>query len=75
MEDKVNLRCRQADLAMVEEALPQAVQEYQTMAKKDVVVTIDTANWLPAEMYVIYMSIFIISQKSKVHKVKSKTSR
>lgn len=50
MEKKVNLRVRQADHALVESCLPDAVKEYQALSKKDVTVIIDTENWLPAEM-------------------------
>ena len=50
MEPKVTVRCRQVDHQLVEQILPAAVQEYQSRAKKDVTVLIDTENWLPAEM-------------------------
>lgn len=47
MEPAVTLKCRQADLALIEGAVPRSVESYTSMSKLPCNVTIDTANWLP----------------------------
>ncbi len=44
------IRCRQADLALVEEVLPAAVQQYKDSTGKDVNLKIDQESFLPASM-------------------------
>ncbi|KAL7640925.1 UNVERIFIED_CONTAM: hypothetical protein RMT77_008062 [Armadillidium vulgare] len=63
MERKVILRCREADYKLIEDALPSAVHQYQSLAKKDVTVIVDTENWLPAE---ICGGIELTAQNSRI---------
>lgn len=48
MEPVVTVRCRQADLSLVQAAVPQAVAEYQAMSKLPCTVKVDTTSFLPA---------------------------
>ncbi|KAA0183887.1 Atp6v1e [Hyalella azteca] len=50
MEPNVTVKCRQADYSLVEEAVPQSVEDYTAMSKLPCNVTIDTTNWLPAHI-------------------------
>lgn len=49
MEKTVILRCRQVDVGLVNEVLPAAIDEYKQQLNEDVVVTVDTDNYLPAD--------------------------
>jgi len=48
MEPAVTVRCRQADLSLVQAAAPKAVAEYTAMSGLPCAVQVDTANFLPA---------------------------
>ena len=50
MEPAVTVRCRQADLSLVQAAAPKAVAEYTAMSGLPCAVQVDTANFLPATM-------------------------
>lgn len=50
MEPAVTVRCRQQDLSLVEQAVPQAVGQYQGMSGLSCNVTVDTINHLPASI-------------------------
>jgi len=50
MEKNVEIQCRQADLALVNEVLSAAVGDYKRLANKEVTVTVDTKQFLPAEL-------------------------
>lgn len=49
MEANVVVRGRQADAQLIQNILPTAVEAYKNTSGKDVVVTLDTDNYLPAE--------------------------
>ncbi|XP_055902263.1 V-type proton ATPase subunit E [Eupeodes corollae] len=49
MEAKVILRCRQVDQALVNEVLPASVEQYKSNIGKDVVISVDTENFLPPD--------------------------
>ncbi|GAB0088111.1 V-type proton ATPase subunit E [Sergentomyia squamirostris] len=49
MEPKVILKTRQADQNIVQSVLPRAVEEYKDQIGKDVVITLDTESFLPAD--------------------------
>lgn len=49
MESTVSLRCRQADVELVQEVLPIAIDEYKEKMGQDVRITIDTDNYLSAD--------------------------
>lgn len=49
MEPKATIRVRQADVGLLEEILPKALQEYKDKTKKEVAVTLDKENFLPAD--------------------------
>lgn len=49
MEPSVTLRCRQADIGLINEVLPATVAEYKQQIGKDVNVHIDTDNHLSAD--------------------------
>jgi len=46
MEAQVTLRCRKADTALVQQVLPTAYEQYRSLIGKDVLVTVDTENYL-----------------------------
>lgn len=46
MESSVILRCRQADVGLVNEVLPEAVEQYKSNIGQNVVVSVDTGNFL-----------------------------
>jgi len=48
MEPAVTIRCRQADLSLVEAAVPLSVAEYKTLSGLSCSVTIDTTTFLPS---------------------------
>ena len=45
-EEKVTLRCREADQALVNAAIPDAINQYRAKTGNSANVTIDTNNWL-----------------------------
>ena len=49
MEPVVMLRCRQADVGLVNEVLPQAVAQYKETIKQELTVNVDTDNHLSAD--------------------------
>ncbi|EAA08088.2 V-type proton ATPase subunit E [Anopheles arabiensis] len=49
MEAKVLIRGRQADAQVIQNVLPAAVELYKSKCGRDVVVTLDTENFLPAD--------------------------
>ncbi|XP_022223099.1 V-type proton ATPase subunit E [Drosophila obscura] len=49
MEPKVTLRCRQVDVSLVRDILPQAVEQYKAQMKQSVDITIDEINFLAAD--------------------------
>lgn len=49
MEANVLVRGRQSDAQHIQNALPAAVEQYKRETGKDVVITLDTDNYLPAE--------------------------
>jgi len=50
MEPAVTVRCRQADLALVEAAAPVAARRYEEKASRACAVTVDSTNFLPANV-------------------------
>ena len=50
MEKSVTIRCRQADVALVQECVPLATKQYQQVSSKDVSVAVDTTNFLPPHL-------------------------
>lgn len=52
LESEVTLKCRQQDIDLVRDAWPAAVEMYRnaTKGKKDVKITVDTDNFLPADV-------------------------
>jgi len=50
MEPAVTVRCREADLGLVQSAVPVAVDQYKAMSKLACEVTIDQTNFLPASI-------------------------
>lgn len=49
MEPQVTIRCREADLALVESILPEAINNYSQVIKKPCNITIAKDNFLPAD--------------------------
>lgn len=49
MEANVVVRGRQADAQLIQNILPSAVEAYKSTSGKDVVVTLDTDFYLPAD--------------------------
>ncbi|XP_067635717.1 V-type proton ATPase subunit E [Eurosta solidaginis] len=49
MEPNVTLRCRQADIGLINEILPATLEEYKSKIGKDVNVRVDTENHLSAD--------------------------
>ncbi|BFF89826.1 V-type proton ATPase subunit E [Drosophila madeirensis] len=49
MEPKVTLRCRQVDVSLVRDILPQAVEQYKVQMKQNVDLIIDETNFLSAD--------------------------
>lgn len=52
MEPQVTIRCREADLALVESILPEAINNYSQVIKKPCNITIAKDNFLPADTWV-----------------------
>jgi V-type H+-transporting ATPase subunit E len=50
IEDVVIIRCRQKDVKLVEEVLAKAISNFQTASKRTIKVTIDTTNYLSADI-------------------------
>jgi len=50
LEPAVIIRCRQADLPLVEQVLDQSIEQYKAISKKEATVTIDKQSFLPAEI-------------------------
>ena len=50
MEPSVTVRCRQADQALVQAAIPRSVEAYKSMSKLNCQVTLDTSAWLAPTM-------------------------
>ena len=48
MEPQVLVRCREADLALVEHVLPEAIAEYTKALNKPCAITVAKDNFLPA---------------------------
>lgn len=49
MEANVTVRGRQVDSQLIQNILPSAVEAYKSTSGKDVVVTLDTEHYLPAD--------------------------
>lgn len=49
MEANVAVRARQGDAQLVQNVLPASVEQYKRETGKDVVITLDTDNFLPAD--------------------------
>lgn len=49
MEPKTTIRSRQADQGLIQALLPKAIEEYKSKTGKDVVVTVDSESFLPAD--------------------------
>lgn len=49
MEPKVSIRCRQVDQSLVQSLLPKASQQYKEQTGKEVVLSIDSENFLSAD--------------------------
>lgn len=49
MEANVSVRGRQVDAQIIQNSLPVAVEQYKRESGKDVVITLDTENFLPAD--------------------------
>ncbi|SPP84395.1 V-type proton ATPase subunit E [Drosophila guanche] len=49
MEPKVTLRCRQVDVSLIRDILPQAVEQYKAQMKQNVDLIIDETNFLSAD--------------------------
>lgn len=52
MEPQVTVRCREADLALVEHVLPEAIAEYTKALNKPCTITVAKDNFLPANWWV-----------------------
>lgn len=50
LEEEVTVRCRKADLALVNEVLPACQQIYTQATKKNVNITLDSENFLNADI-------------------------
>jgi len=50
LEPKVIIRCRQVDLPLVEQVLPQSLEQYKEISKKEMTVSVDKQSFLPAEI-------------------------
>jgi len=63
LETHVLIRCRQADITVVEDVLPSSVQKYKDATGKDVVLKVDKEMFLPAATC---GGIELIAQKGKI---------
>ena len=52
MEPQVLVRCREADLALVEHVLPEDIAEYTKALNKPCAITVAKDNFLPANWWV-----------------------
>jgi len=50
IEDNVLIRCRQKDVAHVQEVLPKAIESFRSATKRDTKVTIDNNNFLSPDL-------------------------
>ena len=60
MEPTVSIRCRQADLEMVENVLPEAMSLYNDAMKKPCQITVLKDNFLPANAYAFFPIQFLL---------------
>lgn len=72
IEENVVVRCRQKDLPLVKEAAERAAAAYKNAAKRDIRVTVDSENFLSAE---ISGGVELIAQKGKIKIVNTLESR
>jgi len=63
LEHNVLLRCRQADVDLLEEVLSSAIEKYKTKSGKDVNIKIDKETFLPANTC---GGVEVIAQKGKI---------
>lgn len=49
MEPKCAIRCRQADLQLIQQLLPNSTAEYKQKTGKDINVVVDTESFLPPD--------------------------
>ncbi|XP_066948065.1 V-type proton ATPase subunit E [Macrobrachium rosenbergii] len=50
LEPELIIRCRRADHGLIETVIPIAAQRYKDQTGRTCKLTVDTANWLPAEI-------------------------
>jgi len=72
LEPKVTLRCKKADEDLVQAAIPNAISEYKKTVNKDVVITIDSQNYLPDDCT---GGIELVAQNGKFKVVNTLESR
>lgn len=48
MESKTTIKCRQADVALLEKVVPNAQKQYKSKTSKDIAITLDKESFLPA---------------------------
>lgn len=63
LEDNVTIRCKQQDLGLVREVAGRAVQAYKQATGKEVKLTIDQENFLPAD---ISGGVEALAQRGKI---------
>ena len=56
-EDKLQIKVRKADNDVAKQAIEEAQKEYKSAVNKDVTITIDESDPLPAESYVCHHAI------------------
>ena len=56
-EDKLQIKVRKADTDVAKQAIEEAQKEYKSAVNKDVAITIDESDPLPAESYVCHCAI------------------
>jgi V-type H+-transporting ATPase subunit E len=71
LEVNVTIRCRQADVPLVQEVLPRCTQTYKDTIKKDIKISIDSEN-LPADMA---GGVELLAQRGKIKVVNTLESR
>lgn len=49
MEPKATIKCRQADVGLIEKLLPQALKNYQEKIGKEIAITLDKESFLPVD--------------------------
>lgn len=72
LEDNVIVRCRQKDEKLVTEVLDGAIGHYKKATSKNVVVTVDKENFLPAD---IAGGVELIAQEGKIKVTNTLESR